>query len=219
MFDFSVLNLVDYAVIVVFLVSALFSTLRGMTREILGIVGWVISVFVAKLSAPVLEPVIADIINVDGLSAALSWALPFAVTVVVCFVIASLMSPGLKRAGLGSLDRWLGVVFGLARGYVIVLIAYMTAVVALDGESKLPDIVTESYSTPYMRQSVHSLSGVIPEDMRNRLLESVPLEDGTGDKELIDTDKTPLSDVPLSDITETTSDKLDLLADETEKAE
>jgi hypothetical protein len=70
-----------------------------------------------------------------------------------------------------------------------------------------------------MRQSVHSLSGVIPEDMRNRLLESVPLEDGTGDKELIDTDKTPLSDVPLSDITETTSDKLDLLADETEKAE
>ena len=42
MFDFSVLNLVDYAVIVVFLVSALFSTLRGMTREILGIVGWVI---------------------------------------------------------------------------------------------------------------------------------------------------------------------------------
>ena len=135
MFDFSVLNLVDYAVIVVFLVSALFSTLRGMTREILGIVGWVISVFVAKLSAPVLEPVIADIINVDGLSAALSWALPFAVTVVVWFVIASLMSPGLKRAGLGSLDRWLGVVFGLARGYVIVLIAYMTAVVALDGES------------------------------------------------------------------------------------
>ena len=80
----------------------------------------------------------------------------------------------------------LGVVFGLARGYVIVLIAYMTAVVALDGESKLPDIVTESYSTPYMRQSVHSLSGVIPEDMRNRLLESVPLEDGTGDKELIE---------------------------------
>ena len=71
MFDFSVLNLADYAVIFVFLVSALFSTLRGMTREILGIVGWVISVFVAKLSAPVLEPVIADIINVDGLSAAL----------------------------------------------------------------------------------------------------------------------------------------------------
>ena len=62
MFDFSVLNLVDYAVIVVFLVSALFSTLRGMTREILGIVGWVISVFVAKLSAPVLEPVIAPVI-------------------------------------------------------------------------------------------------------------------------------------------------------------
>jgi len=214
MFDFSVLNLVDYAVLVVLLVSALFSTLRGMTREFLGIVGWVISVFVAKLSAPALEPLISDIINVEGLAAALSWALPFAITVVVWFVIASLMSPGLKRAGLGSLDRWLGVIFGVVRGYVIVLIAYMTAVVALDGESKLPDIVTESYSTPYMRQSVHSLSGVIPEDMRNRLLENVPLDSSTDDKELIDTDK-----APLSDVSETASDKLDLLADEVEMTE
>ena len=214
MIDFSVLNLVDYAVVIVLVVSALFSTLRGMTREFLGILGWVISVFVAKLSAPALEPVIADIINIEGLSAALSWALPFAITVVVWFVIASLMSPGLKRAGLGSLDRWLGVIFGLARGYVIVLIAYMTAVVALDGESKLPNIVTEAYSTPYMRQSVHSLSGVIPEDMRDRLLENVPLDESPNDKELIDTD-----DTPLSDVSETASDKLDLLADEAEKTE
>lgn len=212
MIDFSVLNLVDYAVVIVLVVSALFSTLRGMTREFLGILGWVISVFVAKLSAPALEPVIADIINIEGLSAALSWALPFAITVVVWFVIASLMSPGLKRAGLGSLDRWLGVVFGLARGYVIVLIAYMTAVVALDGESKLPNIVTEAYSTPFMRQSVHSLSGVIPEDMRDRLLENVPLDESPDDKELIDTD-----DTPLSDVSETASDKLDLLADEAEE--
>ena len=212
MIDFSVLNLVDYAVVIVLVVSALFSTLRGMTREFLGILGWVISVFVAKLSAPALEPVIADIINIEGLSAALSWALPFAITVVVWFVIASLMSPGLKRAGLGSLDRWLGVVFGLARGYVIVLIAYMTAVVALDGECKLPNIVTEAYSTPFMRQSVHSLSGVIPEDMRDRLLENVPLDESPDDKELIDTD-----DTPLSDVSETASDKLDLLADEAEE--
>ena len=212
MIDFSVLNLVDYVVVIVLVVSALFSTLRGMTREFLGILGWVISVFVAKLSAPALEPVIADIINIEGLSAALSWALPFAITVVVWFVIASLMSPGLKRAGLGSLDRWLGVVFGLARGYVIVLIAYMTAVVALDGESKLPNIVTEAYSTPFMRQSVHSLSGVIPEDMRDRLLENVPLDESPDDKELIDTD-----DTPLSDVSETASDKLDLLADEAEE--
>lgn len=212
MIDFSVLNLVDYAVVIVLVVSALFSTLRGMTREFLGILGWVISVFVAKLSAPALEPVIADIINIEGLSAALSWALPFAITVVVWFVIASLMSPGLKRAGLGSLDRWLGVIFGLVRGYVIVLIAYMTAVVALDGESKLPNIVTEAYSTPFMRQSVHSLSGVIPEDMRDRLLENVPLDESPNDKELIDSE-----DTPLSDVSETASNKLDLLADEAEE--
>ena len=43
--------------------------------------------------------------------------LPFAATVIVWFLFASLLSPGLTRAGLGSLDRWLGVIFGVARGY------------------------------------------------------------------------------------------------------
>lgn len=148
MIDFTALTVVDYAVVFVLIVSAIFSTLRGMTREFLGLLGWVVAVVVANYARPLLEDPIADMINADGLSAALAWGLPFAATVIIWFLLASLLSPGLTRAGLGSLDRWLGVIFGLARGYLLVLLAFIGAVLAIEGENNLPATIQNAQSTP-----------------------------------------------------------------------
>ena len=75
MLDFTALTVVDYAVVFVLIVSAIFSTLRGMTREFLGL-GWVVAVVVANYARPLLEDPIADMIDADRLSAALAWGLP-----------------------------------------------------------------------------------------------------------------------------------------------
>ena len=212
-FSIAALNLVDYAVIFILIVSAILSTLRGMTREALGLAGWPISIFAAKYTAPVIEPTISDIIPVDGLGDALSWALPFAVAVVLWFIIANVFSPGLKRAGLGSMDHWLGVIFGLIRGYVIVLILYAVAIVIMEGEKNLPDQVGKAQFTPYVRASVISMSGVIPEDMRDRILDNVPDAPATGLGDAINDalEKTTGSN-GTSDAVGT---KIDLLKDET----
>ena len=49
MIDFTTLTIVDYAVVFVLFLSAVFSTLRGMTREFLGLLGWVVSVVSRQL--------------------------------------------------------------------------------------------------------------------------------------------------------------------------
>ncbi len=172
--DISALNILDYAIIIILVVSVILSTLRGMTREALGLVGWPIAIFVAKYSAPVIEPMIVSVIKVGGIGQALSWALPFAVVVVLWFVVSSVLAPALKRAGLGALDRWLGIIFGLIRGYVIVLLTYAVAVVIMEGENNLPKQVGEAAFNPYVRASVISLSAMAPDDMRNRILDNVP---------------------------------------------
>ena len=53
-FDFSGLTYFDYIVLIVISISAIFSMLRGMTREFLGLAGWLIAVFIAVTSAPAL---------------------------------------------------------------------------------------------------------------------------------------------------------------------
>src|SRR6056300_925432 len=115
-FDFSSLTYFDYIVLVVIGLSAVFSMLRGMTREFLGLAGWVLAVFIAVTTAPVMTKWLSGFLKVDGLTDILSWALPFTATVVIWFILASLISPGLKRAGLGALDTWFGILFGVLRG-------------------------------------------------------------------------------------------------------
>ena len=173
MIDFAALTFVDYAVILVLITSAIFSILRGMTREFLGLIGWVVSVVVAHFARPVLEDPIADVINAEGLSGVLAWGLPFAATVIVWFLLASLLSPGLTRAGLGSLDRWFGVIFGLIRGYLLVLFAFIGAVLLLEGESKLPETLQKAQSTPIMSQSSRYFAQYAPDYYADKLISNL----------------------------------------------
>ena len=173
MIDFTTLTIVDYTVVFVLFMSAVFSTLRGMTREFLGLLGWVVSVVVANYTKPLLEDPIADLIKADGLSAALAWGLPFAATVIIWFLLASLLSPGLTRAGLGSLDRWLGVIFGVARGYLLVLLAFIGTVLVLEGENKLPATIQNAQSTPFFSESAKYFAKFMPDDYSDKLSSSL----------------------------------------------
>ena len=173
MIDFATLTLVDYGIFLVLVLSAILSTLRGMTRELLGLAGWVASILVANFTAPLIETPIADFLQIKGLGVALSWALPFAASVVIWFILASLLAPGLRRVGFGSLDRWLGVLFGFIRGFGLVLIVFVAAVFAAEGEDNLPNIVKDSHSSPALSRSAHYFSGFVPKDYRKKLIDSL----------------------------------------------
>ena len=99
--------------------------------------------------------------------------LPFAATVIIWFLLASLLSPGLTRAGLGSLDRWLGVIFGVARGYLLVLLAFIGAVLALEGENKLPATIQNAQSTPLFSQSAKYFASFMPDDYNDKFSSSL----------------------------------------------
>ena len=173
-FDIAALNIVDFATIIVLVISGVLATLRGLTREIMGLAGWPISIVAARLTAPYIEPLLTDMIRVEGISSALAWGTPFIVVVVLWFAFSSVVSPGLSKAGLGGLDRWLGFLFGLIRGFVIVLVTYIGAVIAAEGEDRLPGLVTDAQIIPTLRESAHLTSGMLPPDMGDRITDNLP---------------------------------------------
>jgi membrane protein required for colicin V production len=163
------LTIFDYGVISVLVISALFSTLRGMTREFLGLTGWFVSIALSQVIAPYLEPTIDSFVPVEDLAEILSWALPFAGSVVVWYILASLISPGLKRAGLGVLDRWLGILFGIARGLVLITLLYSGTVMILKSEDKLPTAMSESASAPSIRYITSLFAPLLPAGLSDKL--------------------------------------------------
>ena len=162
-------TLFDYGVIFALIISSILSTLRGMTREFLGLIGWFISIFVARLTASSVEDWLADFIAVDGLAEALSWALPFASTALIWFIFASLIAPGLKRVGLGVLDTWFGVIFGLIRGSLLVTVFYVGAVLFVQSEDKLYPFMKDSQSSPFIRIITSGFAPFLPANWQSRL--------------------------------------------------
>ena len=207
-FDFSGLTYFDYIVLIIISISAIFSMLRGMTREFLGLAGWVIAVFIAVTSAPAMTEWLSSFLKVEGLTEILAWALPFAASVVIWFILASLISPGLKRAGLGALDTWFGILFGILRGILFSTIVYSGCVIYAGKETDLQDGILSSQSGPYISSLVRSIqaSTFLPTSLTDNL-EAIEL----------DMERPTLDDTigqSLSTGAETASDKLNLLADE-----
>ena len=165
----SALTLFDYAVILVLIISAILSTLRGMTREFLGLTGWFVSIYIARLTASSVEKWLSDFIAVEGLTEVLSWALPFTGAALVWFIFASLIAPGLKRAGLGVLDKWLGVFFGLIRGALLMILFYVGSVLFVQSEDKLYPFLRDSQSSPYIRMITSGFAPFLPSDWQSRL--------------------------------------------------
>ncbi len=210
----TMLNFVDFIVIGVLTISAILSTLRGMTREFLGLAGWFIAIFIANLTAPQLEPVISDYLNIDVLVPILAWTFPFITSVVVWFIIATLISPGLKKAGLGALDKWFGAFFGLVRGALFVVVAYLGGAVLLDGESNLPSAVSTSISGESSRTILSIAQPIVPVGFRDMLEQvqtvDIQIEDLAPDApELVERGKENV-ETGTTNIT----DQLDLLEDE-----
>ena len=152
---------VDVLIIGVILISAGFAMLRGLIHETFAILEWVAGGYVALRFTPVFQPLFNGAIRPPWLE----WLLVFIGTFLVVFVPLSIMSHRLsqmvKQSDIGPVDRVLGLVFGVARGLVIVGLAYIafTALVPLKDH---PASLTQARSFPLIRNTSEILRELAP---------------------------------------------------------
>ncbi len=117
----------DFAVLGVLALSTLLAYVRGVVRELMAIVSWVIGFFAALAFG---SPVAAALPGMEESPVAkyvVAFALVFIVVLVLGAIVAHLLSKVVRAAGLGFLDRFLGALFGLARGVLLVLVLVLIA--------------------------------------------------------------------------------------------
>ncbi|MCC7083144.1 MAG: CvpA family protein [Burkholderiales bacterium] len=127
------MTLVDYSVFAILGLSVLISVWRGAVREVLALGGWVLAFLAAQAYAGPVGTLLPASIESPGLRLLLSFAAVFLLILFLTTLVAVAISRLLHAAGLGSLDRGLGAIFGLARGILVVMI-----LVLLCGLSDLP---------------------------------------------------------------------------------
>ena len=156
----------DYAVIGVFAASLVVGAWRGLVREVLSILGWVIAFLAANLLAGPLGPLMPQAIPNPELRVAAAYVAVFIGSLIVTTLLGLLLSKIVKAVGLGGVDRMLGALFGAARGLLILL-----AAVLLAGLTSAPkqSFWRESASGPYLVRAAQALKPLLPQTFGERL--------------------------------------------------
>lgn len=127
------MTIFDYVVLFILAASVVISTMRGLVKEILSLVGWVAAFVVANAFGAQLAPMLPSMIPGDAVRMIVAFVVLFLGVRVLMGLLALAVAALIDAAGLAVADRGLGGLFGLGRGIVIVL-----AGVILCGMTSIP---------------------------------------------------------------------------------
>jgi membrane protein required for colicin V production len=152
---------IDLCIIGVIVLSALISLVRGFVKESISLVSWVVAGIVAlRYYAPMaelLEPFIASVTLRQWVGGGILFLITLIVGAIVNFIVSQLVS----KTGLSGTDKALGVVFGAARGVLIV-----TMLVLLGSLTPMPETSwwQDSAMIGFFQELAEWIRGVIPAD-------------------------------------------------------
>lgn len=115
------LNWADWVLVTIVSVSSLISIKRGFFKEAISLAIWVLAFFVAVGFHERLAVLLQDSVSSISLRYMISFGLLFVMTLVVGSMVNYLMSELVRMTGLTGTDRAMGMVFGMARGVIIVM--------------------------------------------------------------------------------------------------
>jgi membrane protein required for colicin V production len=165
-----VFTLVDGIVLALIVISAVLAYARGLVRETLSIIGWIVAALAGFSFAPMVEPLMREIPvlrDILGTSCELGVLAGFAVVFVIALIIISLFTPLLagvvQNSAIGPVDQGLGFLFGVARGVLLVVIALVVYNRVFGGAGGVP-MIDDSHSIAIFSGLEARIAAMLPVD-------------------------------------------------------
>lgn len=177
----------DVIVLAVLLISALIAFIRGFIRETLTILGVGGGLAAAYFGGPVAAPLIKGWLGVkegtpperlfgfipyDILGDVLSYGVIFISIVIILSIVSHILAESVRAVGLGAVDRGLGVLFGLARGLLVLAVLYLPVHLSLDDETKA-SWFTGSKTQPMLETMADALAEYMPDSTVKKIQDTV----------------------------------------------
>jgi membrane protein required for colicin V production len=163
------ITLLDLILLVVMLISGLLAMIRGFIREVLSIAAWALAAVAAIYAYAKLLPMAKPSFGSDIVAAAVVVGGAFLLTLLIVSIITVRVSDMILDSRVGALDRTLGFVFGLARGLVIVVVAFLFFS-WLVPERGQPDWVRDAKSKVVLQGTGQWLMSMLPDDPESTIL-------------------------------------------------
>jgi len=149
----------DYLVLFVLISSVVISTLRGLVKEILSLLGWIVAFVVANAYGAALAPMLPELLPGETARLIMAFIVLFLGVRILMGLLSLAIGAVITATGLTLADRGLGGLFGLARGIVIVL-----AAVILCGMTSIPqqDFWKDALLSPMAETGARTVKPFLP---------------------------------------------------------
>ena len=156
----------DIFLIVVMLISGLLAMVRGFMREILSILAWVAAAVAAIYLFPRLLPYATQYFGGwnEWLVKGLVVGGVFLATLIIVSIFTVKLSDKILDSRIGALDRSLGFLFGLARGLIIVVVAFIFFDWLVPQKSQ-PEAIKNARSRVVLQGTGDWLESLLPENL------------------------------------------------------
>ena len=162
------LNNLDVVFLIIVGISALVGIARGMTKELLSIVGWVLAALAVFYLVPIVEPIMQKYIASKMLANLVSGLAILIVFCIFWILTADRLGAAVRSSRLSALDRILGFVFGAARGVLIVILVALLIGSIIPEESQ-KGMFKDSQYFKLAQNSAEPLKKLVPGDWLDKL--------------------------------------------------
>ena len=145
----------DAALIAVCFISGLLAMYRGFAREMLSIVSWVVAAAAVLYFVLYYKPFAQEIAQQMGTQVAIAQivvgAVIFLIVLIVVHLITARISDAVLDSRVGMIDRILGFIFGVVRGFILIVIPYMFYEAFFPNNEQHFPWVRQAVSLPYIK--------------------------------------------------------------------
>jgi membrane protein required for colicin V production len=163
------ITLLDILLLVVMLISGLLAMIRGFMREILSIGAWGVAALATLYAYARVLPMAKQYFASDMVAAGVSVGGVFLLTLLIVSIITVRISDMILDSRVGALDRTLGFLFGLGRGLVIVVVAFLFFAWLVPERSQ-PEWVKGAKSKVVLQSTGQWLMSMLPDDPESTIL-------------------------------------------------
>ena len=163
------ITLLDILLLVVMLISGLLAMIRGFMREILSIGAWGIAALATLYSYSRVLPMAKQYFNSDMVATGVTIGGVFLLTLLIVSIITVRISDMILDSRVGALDRTLGFLFGLGRGLIIVVVAFLFFAWLVPDRSQ-PEWVRGAKSKVVLQSTGQWLMSMLPDDPESTIL-------------------------------------------------
>lgn len=160
------MNIIDGLIVAVIGISILIGFIRGITKEVFGLLSWGGAAVAAYIGLPILRnvarnyitnPLFADGVTVLGI---------FIIFLILLSLISHILSSYVRESALGGVDRSLGFAFGLIRG-IVMICAVDIALSTVIARPMYPKILTEARFSKLIYKASDIFISILPSSLRS----------------------------------------------------